>query len=92
MKASDWIGTRGAAFERVCMAFDSLGYAQPRGDDGVRGTESTGGYAMNIAQQYAADLSRDAALAICEYGIRHSREAIQNRYLSEREIIGIYAA
>ena len=91
MKASDWIGREGAAFERVCMAFESLGYRPPRGDDGVQGAASTGGYALNIAAQYAANLSQDEALAICEWGIRHSREAIRDRYLSQREIIGIYA-
>jgi hypothetical protein len=90
MKASDWIGREGAAFERVCMAFESLGYRPPRGDDNVVGVASTGAYAQNIASQYVADLGRDEALAICEYGFRNSREAITNRYLSEREIVGMY--
>lgn len=92
MKASTWIGREGAAFERVCMAFDSLGYVLPRGDDGVQGAASTGAYAMNIAPQYAADLSSDEALAICEWAIRHSREAIRVRSLSQREIVGIYGS
>lgn len=91
MKASNWIGREGAAFERVCLAFDSLGYRMPRGDDGVQGAASTGAYASNIAAQYQADLSRDEALSICEWASRHSREAIKDRYLSEREIIGIYS-
>jgi len=91
MKPQAWIGREGAAFERVCLAFDSLGYRAPRGDDGVVGAVSTGAYAMNIAAQYEGDLYQHEALAICEYAIRHSREAIQNRHLNEREIVGIYA-
>ena len=92
MKASDWVGREGAAFERVVMAFESLGYIPPRGDDGVAGSASTGAYAQNIAAQYQADLSRDAALAIIAYGVRNSRDQIRNRYLSEPEIIGMYGS
>lgn len=88
MKPNQWIGAEGAAFERVSLAFESLGYRAPRADDG---TDGAGAYASNIANQYVADLSQDAALAICEWAVTHSRAAIRNRYLSEREIIGMYS-
>lgn len=87
MKASDWIGAEGAAFERVCMAFESLGYRKPAPDT----PNGPGAYAQNIAAQYQADLSRQDALAVIEYGYRNSRDAIRNRFLSEREIIGMYS-
>lgn len=82
---SQWVGQEGAAFERVSMAFESLGYCAPRTDDG-----GDGAYALNIAAQYTTDLLRHEALAIVNYGLRNSREAIRNRYMSEREIIGRY--
>jgi len=85
--ASQWIGKEGAAFERVSMAFESLGYRAPRADEGSNGV---GAYANNIADQYQADLSRNDALAIVRWALGSSRGAIQNRYLSEREIIGMY--
>ncbi len=82
---SQWIGAEGAAFERVGMAFSSLGYAAPRTDG------SDGAYASNIAAQYAADLSERDALAIIRYGLRNSRTAIESRWMSEREIISQYS-
>lgn len=48
-----WIGREGAAIERVGMAFAALGYVRPRPD--VDGGE--GAYALNIAKQYAGDMS-----------------------------------
>lgn len=83
--ASQWIGKEGAAFERVGMGFESLGYRAPRPDDGGEGA-----YAMNIARQYEADLSQREALAIIRWALKSSRDAIRNRYLSKREIIGQY--
>ena len=82
---SQWIGTEGAAFERVSLAFTSLGYNAPRADG-----DSSGAYAINIAGQYHADLSEREALAIIRYGLRNSRAALSNRWMSEREIIGSY--
>jgi len=84
---SQWIGSEGAAFERVSMAFESLGYSAPRADEGSNGG---GAYAMNIVRQYAADLSDQDALAIVNYGLKNSRQVIQNRWMSKREIIGRY--
>ena len=92
IKASQWIGREGAAFERVVMAFESLGFVPPRGDDNVAGAASTGAYAQNIAAQYQADLASASALAIISYGVRNSRAQIANRYLSEREIVGMYGS
>lgn len=85
--ASRWIGKEGAAFERVALAFEGLGFRAPRPDEGSGGA---GAYALNIAAQYSADLSRREALAIINYALKNSREAIRNRWLSQREIIGQY--
>lgn len=69
---SEFIGTNGAAFERVGLAFEALGYRTPRPDTG-----SDGAYALNIVEQYRADLSEDEALAVIEYGLRNTRAALR---------------
>ncbi len=83
---SQWIGTEGAAFERVGLAFESLGYRRPRPDD-----STDGAYASNIADQYRANLNQREALAIVRYGLMTSRDAINARWMSEREIVERYA-
>lgn len=85
---TQWIGPGGAAFERVGLAFEQLGYRKPHPDSGA----SSGAYASNIAQQYAADLSEREALAIVNYGLRSSRRALQHGYKPTlREIVGNYS-
>lgn len=81
-----WIGSEGAAFERVGMAFESLGYVAPRGDN----ESAEGGYAMNIARQYQSNLSERAALAIISYALNHSLIALRNRTMSERDDLAQY--
>lgn len=80
-----WVGSEGAAFERVGMAFQKFGYRAPKPDSGG------GAYVLNIAAQYVADLSESEALAIIKYALESSRERIQNDDLTEREIVGLYS-
>lgn len=85
---SRWIGAEGAAFARVGLAFEQLGYRAPRADDGTNGV---GGYAMNIARQYAANMSERQALAVIAYALDSSRAELQSRTnVSLNEIEGRY--
>lgn len=87
VKKSQWIGTRGAAFERVGMAFEALGFIRPRPDGGGE----IGAYAANIAAQYRADLSEAEAMAVITYGLEHSREQLQYMPDSLEDIVRHYA-
>ncbi len=70
---AQWIGTNGAAFARVSAAFASIGLTAPKAD-----TNSSGAYAMNIAEQYLADLSRHEAMAVIRFGLQNSLTYIQS--------------
>lgn len=65
---------RGAAFERVELAFRALGYDAPAAD----APGNAGAYASNIAAQYAADLTEDEALAVIDYGLSHDLDALKD--------------
>lgn len=62
---SQWIGAEGRAFERVCLAFEALGYEPPK-------AEVSGAYATNIVQQYKANLSESEALDVIAYALENS--------------------
>lgn len=83
---SRWIGTEGAAFERVSMAFEALGYLPPRPD-----TNADGAYAINIAEQYIADMSKSEAMAVINCGLSHPREYFADTKLSLRDVAASYA-
>lgn len=80
-----FIGTEGAAFERVSMVFEALGYQKPRSFDG----QSGGNYVANIVEQYRADFDADEVQNIIRFGISRSRETIRNVFagLSEDEAL-----
>jgi len=67
-RKTEFVGSSGAAFARVSLAFQSLGYRAPTPDSG-----STGAYVLNIIEQYRADLSEEQTLDVISYGLRHSR-------------------
>jgi hypothetical protein len=81
---SQWIGTKGAAFERVSKAFQSCGFSAPRPDE-----SGTGAYGMNILNQYPGNYAE--ASAIIRWALASSREQIANRWMSLGEIVGRYA-
>lgn len=81
-----WIGKEGAAFERVGLAFQACGYLPPTPD-----TNADGAYAMNIAEQYRADMSRGQALAVINCGLSHPREYFIGTKLSLRDVAASYA-
>lgn len=72
---TQWVGHEGAAFERVGLAFEALGYRAPSADEGSQGA---GAYAMNIIAQYRADLSEEEAEAIIAYGLRNARSTLES--------------
>lgn len=69
---TQWIGREGAAFERVGLAFEALGFRAPRVDNGGEGA-----YVLNIVSQYQADLSEEQTQAIIAYGLRNTRATLQ---------------
>lgn len=69
---SRWIGVEGAAFERVGLVFDALGFVKPMPDAG-----SDGAYAVNIARQYQSDMSESQALDIIAYALRSARDSLR---------------
>ena len=84
---SRWIGTEGAAFERVGLAFEQFGYTRPRADDGTNGA-----YAANIASRYASDMSEQADLAVIKYALGESAVTLRQKPIfTFREIVNRYA-
>lgn len=80
-----WLGTEGAAFERVCLAFEALGYRRPSKPEG-----SDGDYAANVSAQYIADMTENEALAVVKWALASSILAIKYTDLTEQEIFGMY--
>jgi hypothetical protein len=72
MSNTRWIGAEGAAFARVGLAFQALGFSAPQPDS----SDGTGAYASNIINQYRADLSPSEVEAIINYGLRHARATL----------------
>lgn len=67
-----YIGSEGAAFERLGMVFEAMGYRRPEPEfDGAGGN-----YVGNIIAQYQADFSEDEVLIIIDYA-RRSRADIR---------------
>lgn len=68
-----YIGSEGAAFERLGMVFEAMGYRKPQAE-----FEGAGGnYVSNIVAQYQADFTEDEVLEIIDFA-RHSRAAIRD--------------
>lgn len=81
-----WTGVEGAAFERVSMVFESLGYQSPQPDS----PNGTGAYVMSIVSQYQADLSKADVHAIIRYALTTSRAAIHNNPPRSLRDLGAY--
>lgn len=90
-KAS-YIGSEGAAFERVRLAFRIYGFRPPRPDT-ISGGEANGAYVMNILNQYQDE---QEAMAIVRYGLEHNRQSLQQEVehpeltYSLEELIALY--
>lgn len=69
---TQFVGAKGAAFERVGLAFQALGYVAPQPD-----TASDGAYVLNIVSQYRASLTQAHVLAIIEYGLKRTLEDLR---------------
>ncbi len=60
-----WYGAEGRAFERVCRAFEVLGYQPPRPDEGA----GIGAYGANIVAFYQGTLTRPQVQAVIEFAL-----------------------
>lgn len=72
MKLTQYIGAEGAAFERVGLAFEAVGYQRPRPE-----SSGDGAYVNNIVRQYESDLTPRQVKAIIQYGLDYDRGALQ---------------
>lgn len=73
---SAYIGSRGAAFQRVGLAFQLWGYVPPHVDVVSPDSESPGAYVSNIVSQYRNDLTPEQTLALIWYGLMHRKEQL----------------
>lgn len=69
---TQYIGSEGAAFERLGMVFEAMGYRKPSPEfEGARGN-----YVQNIINEYRSDLTEDEVLQAIERA-RSSREDLR---------------
>lgn len=77
-KAS-YIGSNGAEFKRVSLAFQICGFVPPH-EETINGIGTGGGFVMNLIDPYlnSNELTEDQALMIIMYGLAHSKETLQH--------------
>lgn len=72
-----WIGSEGAAFERVSLAFQILGYTPPQPNRLTSDSHADGAYVSNILQQYQGVCSKQKVLDVIAFGLAHERDRLR---------------